>query len=531
MKNLTRFILALCFGVSLSLQAAMAQAQDASSVRLGEGALAYAAGAIQKSTPRDGIVNLITGDNQTTGDRMILGRYDVLYLKLDNPADAAVGDLFTVYRRVRKVFHPVTREYLGFATIRLAVVKVTQVDHRLTTVETIRSYGAIAPGDAVMRFAPPVSSEEVSQTGTAHDVTGMIVEIQADMPMTAVSQTNVVYVDRGREDGLKPGDLMDIYRHSAGLPARKIGQLKVLSTEDRTAAARVMKANTRIMTGDRYKLTGYSAPILQPAEQMPPPPSQAIPTKVEQSIATAVPADLVASKLKVQDVSGQSRINLGELTNFLRYDSGEAAIKPESYKVLDQLIEYLHTSGDERLIRVEGHADNVEIGPSLKSRYPSNWELSKARASGVVRYLVEKGGLDSARLSAVGYGDSRPASTNGNEEGRTKNRRVEILLYASQSEPQASKEELPSQVQKSDSDPSSLSARGSNGQAAAQAPAPAPASDSKAPVTDPLGDPGQSSVPAVDGPGTLSVPDASGKSSPDSPAIQDPAGSAGSPLQ
>ena len=97
--------------------------------------------------------------------------------------------------------------------------------------------------------------------------------------------------------------------------------------------------------------------------------------------------------------------------------------------MLDQLIEYLRTSGDMRMIRIEGHTDNVEIGPSLKSRYPSNWELSKVRANGVLRYLVEKGGVEPERISAVGIGDTKPTATNTVEEGRTRNRRVEVLLY------------------------------------------------------------------------------------------------------
>ena len=179
--------------------------------------------------------------------------------------------------------------------------------------------------------------------------------------------------------------------------------------------------------------------------------------------ASALSNDVVARTLKVQDAGGQSRINLGELSNkFLHYDSGEAAIKPDSYKVLDQLIEYLHTSGDERLVRVEGHADNVEIGPSLKLRYASNWELSKARAGGVVRYLVEKGGLDSARLSSVGYGDSKPAGSNSVEEGRTKNRRVEIVLYTPSTDQKASTSDQSMPVQEANADATSISARRSN---------------------------------------------------------------------
>jgi len=456
MKTLTSLILVLCSGIGLSIDNALAQTPDLDSVRVTDGALAFSTGAIQKISPIDGTVNLITGDNQSSGNRMLLGKRDSLYLKLNNPTEVAVGDLFTVYRRVRKVFHPVTREYLGFVVNRSAVVKVTAADHALTTAEAVLSYGPISPGDPVARFVPPTPDADMSPVSDVSDLEGMIVELQADRPMTLVSQYNVVYLDRGREDGLKTGDLIDIHRHSAGLPPRKIGQLKVLSTEPHTAAAKVLKANTRVMKGDRFKLVGHSALTV--------PPVAAIPASPAPQASETVPADLIASRLKMQDASGQSRLNLGELAKFLHYDSGDAAITYESYKVLDQLIEYLRTSGDTRMIRVEGHADNVEIGPSLKSRYPSNWELSRVRANGVLRYLVEKGGVDSARISAVGLGDTKPAATNAVEEGRTKNRRVEILLYTSESDPPASKLDVQTQAQTLGGNASSLSARDNNDQ-------------------------------------------------------------------
>ena len=406
-----------------------------------------------------------------------------------------VGDLYTVYRRVRKVFHPATSEYLGFATIRLAVVRVLDIDHSLTTVEAIRAYGPVSPGDLVMRFTPLPADEDVAP-GERADVAGMIVELQADKTVTLVAQSDIVYLDRGRADGLKPGDLMEVYRRSAGLPSRTIGQLKVLATEDRTATAKVTKANTRIMKGDRYKVTGFSGPLAHPLQP------------AVDTAAGPISPDVIGSKLKVQDAAGQSRINLGDLQKFLRYESGEAVIRPDGYKVLDQFIEYLRTAGDERLIRVEGHADNVEIGPTLKSRYATNWELSKARANGIVRYLVERGGLDSARLSAVGYGDSRPAAPNLNEEGRTKNRRVEILLYAPQAGPEAAKAQ-----------PSAVSHVSTSGEGPDQ---PAVAGVTDATPSAPVSARPSSPVPTADGTDTISVPEATGKSLPDSLAAQDP---------
>lgn len=517
MKTFAPLVLVLCSGIGVSLDEALAQTPEIDSVRFSDAARAFSHGAIQKTSPIDGTVNLITGDNQSTGNRMLLGKRDSLYLKLNNPTEVAVGDLFTVYRRVRKVFHPVTNEYLGFVVNRSAIVKVTAADHTLTTVEAVHSYGPISPGDPVMRFVAPAPDTEASPASNISDLEGMIVELQADRTMTLVSQSNVVYVDRGREDGLKTSDLLEIHRHSAGLPPRKIGQLRVLSVESHTATAIILKANTRVFKGDRFKLVGYAAPSTQPVGTI-----QESPTT---QAGQTVPANLVSSKLKLQDASGQSRLNLGDLAKFLHYDSGDAAIKPDNYKVLDQLIDYLHTSSDTRMIRIEGHADNMEIGPSLKSRYPSNLELSKVRAHGVLRYLIEKGGVEPKRISAVGLGDTNPTATNTMEEGRTKNRRVEILLYTPDTETPAPKPEVETQVQKLEGRISTVSARDDDDQ-------PLPATTSV--MTD---SPGRGTIATGNSPETPSKdrsnpannPDESGSTSPDtnkkdSPSQQPTAG-------
>ncbi|NGZ59174.1 MAG: hypothetical protein CV081_01560, partial [Nitrospira sp. LK265] len=141
MKTLASLVLVLCSGTGLPLEVALAQTPEIDSIRFSQAALAFSSGAIQKTSPIDGTVNLITGDNLSTGNRMLLGKRDSLYLKLNNSTEATVGDLFTVYRRVRKVFHPVTKEYLGFVMNRTAVVRVTAADHALTTAEVVLSYG------------------------------------------------------------------------------------------------------------------------------------------------------------------------------------------------------------------------------------------------------------------------------------------------------------------------------------------------------------------------------------------------------
>lgn len=78
--------------------------------------------------------------------------------------------------------------------------------------------------------------------------------------------------------------------------------------------------------------------------------------------------------------------------------------------------------------RIEGHTDNVPIGPRLKARYPTNWELGAARAVNVARFLQGEAGIDPLRLSAVSYGQYRPVASNKTAAGRARNRRIEIIL-------------------------------------------------------------------------------------------------------
>ena len=399
-------------------------ADDLNSIRFGEPALAYSSGSIQRSTPQDGFVNVITGDNQTTGDHMILGSRDVLYLRLKNPGDVVPGDLFTVYRRAHKVFHPTTGQYLGHLVNRLAVVQVSQIDKDLTTVQIMRAYAAVSPGDPVMKFVPLTDEGAAADQSTAGDVEGRVVEFQSNMGiMNMVAQRNIVYLDRGREDGIRPGDRMDVVRSGGNLPQRVVGELKILSIEDRTATALITKSISRILKGDRFRVkVRAAAPEAMPISQSP-----------QQSLNVPPALASSPSKLQVQNVASETRISLSDLMKQLRFESGEATIKSEGYQVLDELIVYLKTTAGDRLIRVEGHADNMEIGPSLKSLYQTNWDLSKARAGGVLRYLIVKGGIDSAKLSSVGYGDTKPTVSNATEVGRQKNRRVDIVLYSPES--------------------------------------------------------------------------------------------------
>ncbi|MGE3298777.1 MAG: flagellar motor protein MotD [Porticoccaceae bacterium] len=113
-----------------------------------------------------------------------------------------------------------------------------------------------------------------------------------------------------------------------------------------------------------------------------------------------------------------------EIKDSVLFPSGSAQIHPEAIEVLTRLATILADFTNP--VRIEGFTDNVPITTQV---YPSNWELSAARAASVVR-LFERQGLSSTRLSAVGYGEYRPIDTNDTVEGRAKNRRVVLVVLA-----------------------------------------------------------------------------------------------------
>ena len=111
------------------------------------------------------------------------------------------------------------------------------------------------------------------------------------------------------------------------------------------------------------------------------------------------------------------------------FDSGDATVKRESLPLLAMVAKSLANYSNP--IRIEGNTDNVPIN---SGRYHSNWELSTARATNIVHYLIENYNFRPGKISAVGYGEFRPLADNGTEAGRTKNRRVDIVLMAKESE-------------------------------------------------------------------------------------------------
>ncbi|UCB45504.1 MAG: OmpA family protein, partial [Spirochaetota bacterium] len=109
------------------------------------------------------------------------------------------------------------------------------------------------------------------------------------------------------------------------------------------------------------------------------------------------------------------------------FDSGKAEIKPEGYSVLRRVGAILKAVPD-KVIRIEGHTDDIPIGPKIAEKYPTNWELGAARAANVAEFLRKEVGIDPKRISVASYSMYRPLVPHTTNENRAKNRRIEIVV-------------------------------------------------------------------------------------------------------
>jgi chemotaxis protein MotB len=173
-------------------------------------------------------------------------------------------------------------------------------------------------------------------------------------------------------------------------------------------------------------LAGTGKPIGKTVPQPRQTPDTPERTKAAESMKKVAKNVLQAMQPLIQD--GQVRVTQSprgitvEINASVLFKSGEAVLQPQSTEALAAVAQVL--AQVENPIQVEGHTDNIPINsPS----FPSNWELSSSRAGSVVRLFSERG-VPSARMMAIGYADNRPVDTNATVDGRSRNRRVNVLI-------------------------------------------------------------------------------------------------------
>ncbi len=134
--------------------------------------------------------------------------------------------------------------------------------------------------------------------------------------------------------------------------------------------------------------------------------------------------EIKQGQIKIIQLSDRLSVVMAEK---ILFPSGEAEITSEGLNVLERVGIVLKNT-QHKIIRVEGHTDNEQINPRLQKKYPTNWELSTARATNVVRFLQEKVGLEAEFLQPIGMSEYHPVASNKTQDGRSQNRRIEITL-------------------------------------------------------------------------------------------------------
>jgi len=135
--------------------------------------------------------------------------------------------------------------------------------------------------------------------------------------------------------------------------------------------------------------------------------------------------EIAKGEVTISELQGKVTVNMEAA---ILFGSGRADVKPEGVAILNKMVETLKNVTD-KAIRIEGHTDVVQIAGGLSRTFPTNWELSAARAINVTKFLQQQG-IDPRNLSAAAFAEHKPVADNSTKEGRGRNRRIEITLVA-----------------------------------------------------------------------------------------------------
>lgn len=152
---------------------------------------------------------------------------------------------------------------------------------------------------------------------------------------------------------------------------------------------------------------------------------QRLQIQLERDLAAQLSSEVERNLVKVRRVNDRVMLTL---ESSLLFASGSATLRSRGKSVLLKIAKTLRRYTN-REVQVQGHTDNIPISDRLAERWESNWELSAARATRVLRHLVEVGNVDPRRISGAGLGEFRPIGDNTSREGRKQNRRIDIVLF------------------------------------------------------------------------------------------------------
>lgn len=151
-----------------------------------------------------------------------------------------------------------------------------------------------------------------------------------------------------------------------------------------------------------------------------------------ESLAKSLKEEIKTGKIELSELKGRMVVKMKDK---ILFSSGSTKLNKEGQEALEKVAQALKDVQG-KIIRVEGHTDNVPVPSDAKTEFASNWELSTTRALVVVQLLQEQG-VPPTMLSALGYGEYQPMASNQTAEGRSLNRRIEIVLAPAEQAPSA----------------------------------------------------------------------------------------------
>ncbi|NMC75203.1 MAG: LysM peptidoglycan-binding domain-containing protein [Geobacteraceae bacterium] len=198
---------------------------------------------------------------QTNHDRTIVGQDDVVYTDIGTSRGAKSGDTYSIFKKVKAVYHPVTYEFLGHKILSLGALKLTDMEDRSSRAMITRSYLEITSGSLLMPYRD--KRREVALKAASRELHGLIIDTR--MGNITTGESDVVYLDLGTAQGVEVGNMLyvvkdvkpdsrHVTRDVGTLPREVIGAVVVVETGEKTSTALVVKSADVIHVGDQVQL-------------------------------------------------------------------------------------------------------------------------------------------------------------------------------------------------------------------------------------------------------------------------------------
>jgi len=199
--------------------------------------------------------------HQTAQNRQLVGKDDVVYTDIGRRNGAGVGNVFSIFKKVGPITHPIINVVLGYKVVPLGMLQLSEVDEKVSKAIITKSFMEIGAGSFLMPYRP--AKTEVAQKAASRDLVGYIVETR--MGNNTIATGDVVYLDLGKSHGLETGNMLYVVRDVVPdqrytmeridkLPSDVIGAIVVVETGENTSTGLVVKSIEAIYVGDRVEL-------------------------------------------------------------------------------------------------------------------------------------------------------------------------------------------------------------------------------------------------------------------------------------